>query len=167
MSTQLCPTCDQTLNHAGPCDPPWCPRLASKQQPTPRKNNSAAHSDMVADIRLALGQEPDCVGWPMQPGGIADSTGRPMRCGPTGMTDLIYVVRMRVFVLPQTPLQRSTRFDLGRLMGIEVKTGSGKLSAEQKMWHALVRRFGGFACEVRSVDDARAALSRARLGMNS
>ena len=46
-------------------------------------------------------------------------------------------------------------------------TGRGVLSPDQRMWHALVRRFGGFACEVRSVDDAKAALVRCRMGLDS
>jgi hypothetical protein len=56
---------------------------------------------------------------------------------------------------------------LGRFCGLEVKTGTGRLSAEQRMFHNLVRRFGGFATEVRSVDDAKAAIVRCKMGMDS
>lgn len=129
-------------------------------QPTPRPNNSAAHTALVAQIRLALGQDPDVVGWPFQPGGVHDSTGKPMRCGPVGLTDLVYIVRMQVRLAERYIM-------IGRFCGLEVKTGAGRLSAEQRMFHNLVRRFGGFASEVRSVDDAKAAICRCKMGLDS
>ena len=52
----------------------------------------------------------------------------------------------------------------GRLVSLEVKTESGRVSPEQELWLAMIRRFGGFAAVVRSVDDALAALDRARAG---
>jgi hypothetical protein len=56
---------------------------------------------------------------------------------------------------------------LGRFVGFEGKTGRGQLTIEQRRWHSLVRSMGGFATEFRSVDDARAGLARARMGMSS
>jgi hypothetical protein len=48
---------------------------------------------------------------------------------------------------------------------LEVKRAKGGvLSARQKLFLALVRRMGGFAAAVRSVEEARAALERARRG---
>lgn len=110
-------------------------------------NNSSGHSALVSAIRLELGREPDLTLWPVQPGGVADATGRPMRCGPVGMSDLIGILA-----------------PAGRWIGLEVKTGKGKLRPDQVLWLDLIRRRGGFASEVRSVDDARAALQRARRG---
>ena len=37
----------------------------------------------------------------------------------------------------------------------------GRATPEQRLWLDLVRRHGGFAAIVRSVDDARAAIARA------
>jgi hypothetical protein len=133
-------------------------------------NNSSAHTAMVNAIRLELGQEPDLTLWAMQPGGVADATGRPMRCGPTGMADLCGVLAMDVvlYSLPGHPrATRPTVFTFGRWFCLEVKTGRGVLSPEQRMWHNLIRLRGGFACEVRSVDDAKAALVRCRMGLDS
>ena len=110
-------------------------------------NNSCAHSALVSAIRLELGREPDLTLWPVQPGGIPDGTGRPMRCGPVGMSDLIGILA-----------------PIGRWFALEVKTGGGKLRTDQVLWIELIRRRGGFATEVRSVEDARAALARARRG---
>lgn len=49
----------------------------------------------------------------------------------------------------------------GRFFALEVKTPTGRATADQEKWLALVRRFGGFACVVRSVDEALAAVERA------
>ena len=110
-------------------------------------NNSSGHSALVSAIRLELGREPDLTLWPVQPGGIHDGSGRPMRCGPVGMSDLIGILA-----------------PAGRWIGLEVKTGKGKLRPDQVLFHDLLRSRGGFCCVVRSVEDARAALDRARRG---
>jgi hypothetical protein len=52
----------------------------------------------------------------------------------------------------------------GRFVALEVKAATGRASPEQRQWLDLVRRNGGFACVVRSVDEARAAIARARTG---
>jgi hypothetical protein len=52
----------------------------------------------------------------------------------------------------------------GRFVALEVKAAAGRTSPEQRQWLDLVRRNGGFACVVRSVDEARAAIARARKG---
>lgn len=113
-------------------------------------NNSSAHTALVQNIRLALGNEQDLTLWPMQPGGVADATGRPMRCGPNGMADLCGILA------PQ-----------GRWFCLEAKTGAGKQRPDQIMWGNLIRKRCGFYAVVRSVEDATAALARARLGFSS
>lgn len=52
----------------------------------------------------------------------------------------------------------------GRLISLECKSETGRLTDEQDKWLRMVRRMGGFACVVRSVAEARAALKRAREG---
>lgn len=134
-----CEHCELCLNEPPP--------IAQPEPATPRRNNNGNHSALIASIRLELGRDPDLTLWPVQPGGIPDGTGRPMRCGPVGMSDLIGILA------PQ-----------GRWICLEVKTGKGKLRPDQVLWIDLIRRRGGFAAEVRSVEEARDALSRARRG---
>lgn len=55
-------------------------------------------------------------------------------------------------------------YKIARFVSLEVKTETGKTTQEQDLWLALVRAFGGFACVVRSVDEALAAIERARNG---
>ena len=107
-------------------------------------NHSTAHTSLVRSIRLAAGALPDVVLWPVLPGGVADASGRPIRCGPVGMSDLIGIVQG------------------GRWIAIEVKTGRGTLTPDQERWQALIRKMGGVAVVARSVDDAMRAIEEAR-----
>jgi len=52
----------------------------------------------------------------------------------------------------------------GRFVALEIKTDRGQLTDDQERFLNLVRRRGGFATVVRSVDDARAAIDRACSG---
>lgn len=52
----------------------------------------------------------------------------------------------------------------GRFFALEIKTAKGKLEPDQRLWLEIVRRRGGFAACVHSVDEAFAALERAERG---
>jgi hypothetical protein len=54
----------------------------------------------------------------------------------------------------------------GRLFCLEVKTPKGRTTSEQLAWLQSVHRWGGFACVVRSITDAIAALERAEQGLH-
>jgi len=107
-------------------------------------------------IRLALGEEPDLVLWRLQPGGLSDATGRPIRCAPPGTADLCGILSLSV-----------SGHRIGRWFSLEVKTRTGRVRPAQAQWGRLVRSFGGFYAVVRSVEDARAALAAARRGAKS
>ena len=97
------------------------------------------------EIRLALSDEPGLVLWRNNVG-IADQRGARVRYGlAVGSADLIGCLN-------------------GRFVALEVKTSTGRATPEQRLWLDLVRRHGGFAAIVRSTDDARAAIARARTG---
>lgn len=55
----------------------------------------------------------------------------------------------------------------GRFFALEVKTPTGRVRAEQKMWAEAVRGAGGFVAVVRSTDDAVMAVHRALDGADS
>lgn len=118
-----------------------------------RQAAGAAHSKLVADIRLDLGLVPDLVLWQnVQAAGDVwvPETGatRHIRAGlAKGCSDLIGCLD-------------------GRFLALEAKTGTGRLTSDQEQFGAVVRAKGGFACVVRSVDEARAAIARARAGAN-
>jgi len=52
----------------------------------------------------------------------------------------------------------------GRLLALELKTRSGKVSEDQRLFLQLVRTAGGFAAVVRSVEEAVGAVDRACRG---
>jgi hypothetical protein len=97
------------------------------------------------EIRLALSDEPGLVLWRNNTG-VAEHRGARVRYGlAVGSADLVGCLR-------------------GRFVALEVKTPTGRATQEQRQWLAVVRLHGGFAAVVRSVDEARAAIARARLG---
>lgn len=98
------------------------------------------------EIRLALGRERDLALW-RNSAGVAEAHGRKIRFGlVTGASDLIGIGPG------------------GRFFALEVKTPTGRPTPEQLQFIELIRSRGGFACIVRSVEDARSALERARRG---
>jgi hypothetical protein len=98
-------------------------------------------------IRLAVGQLSDVVIWRNE-SGVAEHHGRYVRYGLCkGSADLIGIL------VPQ-----------GRFLAFEVKTPRGRLREEQKLFLGLVRRAGGFACVVTSVEESLDAIARARDG---
>lgn len=98
-------------------------------------------------IRLALSDEPGLVLWRNNVG-VAEHYGKRgvtfTRYGlAPGSADLVGVLN-------------------GRFFALEVKTATGRVGAEQRLWMNLVRSVGGFAAVARSVEDARAAVVAAR-----
>lgn len=83
-------------------------------------------------------------------------------CMGFGAPDLVGIVSLDMW----RPVYgaRLDAMTIGRLFGLEVKTGRGRPSPEQIAWMGVVRRRGGFVAVVRSVEDARAALERCRTG---
>lgn len=101
-------------------------------------------------IRLALGRMTDLVLW-RNSTGVARTEDRVMRYGLcVGSSDLVGILAPS-----------------GRFLALEVKTPIGRLTLEQRQFLELVRRRGGFACVVRSVEEAVAAIHRARAGASS
>jgi hypothetical protein len=109
-----------------------------------------AERDVQHAIRLALGRMTDVVLW-RNSTGVARPNDRVVRYGLcVGSSDLIGILAPS-----------------GRFIALEVKMPVGRLTLEQRQFLELVRRRGGFACVVRSVDDAVAAMDRARAGASS
>lgn len=140
-----------------------------------RKATTPAESESVilADIRLALGQDPRVVLWRNTSGKFLADFGakgtRPVSTGLTvGASDLIGMVKCDVVKLP--PMDQdgyasmAYRQTIARFLALEVKTTTGRERPEQKLFRDLVNNMGGFAAVVRSVDDARDAVERAARG---
>lgn len=121
------------------------PKLPAKPE---RKVREA---DVQDAIRLALGRDPRVVLWRNNVGAVSqvsdDGETRWIKygVGGDGGSDLIGICA-------------------GRFFALEVKSRTGRYSDAQLTFMALVRAKGGFACGVRSVEDALAAVARCLSG---
>jgi hypothetical protein len=112
-------------------------------------NHNEAHSHLVRELRLNLGNLPGVVLWPNQTG-VATFGKAKVKYGlAKGSADLVGILAPS-----------------GRWIAIEVKTGDAVTTPEQVLFLALVRRQGGFACVVRSLEEGFAAIERARQGLS-
>lgn len=102
-------------------------------------------------VRLALGKVNDLVLWRNNVGVAQHWNGREVETVKYGLAngsaDLVGLLAPS-----------------GRWVALEVKAPKGRTTDEQGRWLALVRKMGGFACVVHSVEEALAALDRARTG---
>lgn len=120
-------------------------------------------SVLQAEIRLALGRDPSLVLWRNSTGTAAHLNPRTNRTTTVryglavGSADLVGILSIDV-AIGGAPTR------VGRFVALEIKTETGRVRPEQTQWLALVRSRGGFAAVVRSVDEARAAIERARTG---
>lgn len=110
-------------------------------------NHNEAHSALVRELRLNLGNLPGVVLWPNQ-SGVATFGKAKVKYGlAKGSADLVGILAPS-----------------GRWVALEVKTGDATTTPEQILFLALIRKQGGFACVVRSLEEGFAAIERARKG---
>lgn len=131
----------------------------------PKRRGPNPETPIVANIRIALGMEPDLHLMRNHVGGSAEynieaDEVRHQRFGlAKGSTDLVGILRR-----PMIDARTGQRVTVGTWFCLEVKTPVGRLSDDQKRWHRLARLFGAFVAIARNDNEARAALARARTG---
>lgn len=135
-------------------------------------DRSAAHRKLVAEIRKDLGRDKDLMLELNAKGQMVNGELRMMPSfGGAGALDLVGTLTVEVcrpvklaiaggYVLADE--HRICTF--ARWIELEIKTGNAKPTKEQLMRIDLVRRRGGFATVLHSVEEARAAIERARRG---
>lgn len=117
------------------------------------RTRNPSETEIMREILAALGAQPDLYIMRNQVGGaerfdVETNEVRHERYGlAPGSSDLVAILAPK-----------------GRWFCLEVKTATGRVDEEQTKWLARMRRFGAFACVVRSVEEAVAALERARAG---
>jgi len=107
------------------------------------------HTRLVNETRLDLGMEPDFTMWLNAKVTYVDGQPRAKPGLGKGSSDLIGILS-----------------PAGRIVALEAKTGDAKPTKEQVLFMALIRKRGGFAAIFHTVEEARAALDRARNGMH-
>lgn len=126
--------------------------------------------EILHAIMVALSAAHDVALWRNHTGQveIVDENGvRPQRFGVGGKggADILGIVRVEPRCEICETAREYCRPDLiGRFFALEVKTPTGWIRPEQIQFLNLVRGLGGFGAVVRSVDEALAALDRARNG---
>lgn len=117
-------------------------------------------SALQRDVRLHLGQKPDLIIWRNNAGRVFNEESQQWiqygLC--VGSSDLIGVLTVPC----EWPLQC-----LGRFFAAEIKTRTGRVTPEQDAFLALVNAKGGYACVIRSVEEAEEHYQRARKGLNA
>lgn len=125
------------------------------------KPRGESEADIQQAIRLALGLEPDLVLLRNNIGAaVHHDSGRPVQYGVGGKggSDLIG------FLTVPVTLANGRQTKMARWIALEVKKPGGRVSAEQWGFIEMNRHGYAFAAIVYSVEDARAAIQRAREG---
>jgi len=125
--------------------------MAAKKRPG--KPPSPLETSIQADIRLALGCEPDFTLWRNNTGVAQHWSERQQR-----------LYRVRYGLLRGSADLIGILGPAGLFCALEVKRQGKQPTEEQRMFLDLVRGRGGAACVVDSVESARSALARFRAG---
>ena len=150
------------LGELGPLeDAPRFADVAPRQRSRkPARQGEGALSDA---IRAALAHEPGLLLFRNSQAAMRKGS-RVYRGGlGNGSADLVGVLSLDVALVTNGGHMQS-RMMLGRFVALEVKRPGEQATEEQAAWLASVRTRGGFASVVCSVDEARAAIVRARTG---
>ncbi len=101
---------------------------------------NAAHNDLLNEVRLYIAQIGGLAVKVDVPGLLFDRHGNKVKLGTKGTSDSLNCIK-------------------GRYVAVEVKTGSGSLSTEQRNFGKAVERAGGIFITARSVDDVQNRLT--------
>ena len=133
----------------------------------PRRDRALRESDIIASIRRKVGSLPWVVLWRNNTGSLPDARGILVHFGLCkGSSDFIGIVQVTAGPSSVTD-EDGCSYDveplfLGRFFALEVKKPGERPRDAQDTFLKLVRKMGGFAAWVNNVDDAMAALERAR-----
>lgn len=113
--------------------------------------SSPSEHEIQQRIRLACGRGTVRL-WRNNTGALVDQQGRFVRFGLCkGSSDLIGLRSLEV--TPEMVGQRLAQF-----VALEVKTGSGTVSTDQRAFLQLVQQLGGLGAVCRSIEEARTVL---------
>jgi len=144
-------------------------KVKPKRGPTKatRQAASAKHSALVKIILQRLAYEPGLKLWPLRQFAGSPRVGtHPVFWGLVqGASDILGCLAFNAVQRHETGFLN--RVEIGRFFALEVKTGKAKQKPGQREFERDVRDVGGFYAVVHSVDEALAALERARRGETS
>lgn len=132
-------------------------------------------AEILADVMREVGSRADCRIWRSNTGTAKSRSGRFVRFGIKGQTDITGVLRIErnaaleaLVRLAQTArriedveILRRALQPAGRLLVIEVKSETGRLTKEQKIFREVVEAFGGLYILAHSAEEAVNAVEAA------
>lgn len=121
------------------------------------KTSSPSEAVIQHSVRLAIGGDPRAVVWRNNIGTARHFNAPGDQC-PNCKCKLD--IRRVEYGLTKGSADLIGLTDSGRFIGLEIKSASGRISPEQKMWLELVRSKGGIAEVVRSPEEALAILEK-------
>ena len=131
----------------------------------PRVHRRNETRDLTKPILAALNSLPGVRVSRNNTGVLKDERGVPVRYGlGLGSADLVGIVSCRYCIAHIT--YYGDVVEVGRAFALEVKWPGEKPTADQVRWLASVRRLGGFACVVHSIEEATSAAARCRDGLS-
>ena len=101
-------------------------------------NNTLRHNKLLDDILFHIGSSKNIRLWVRV---VGFDEKRKIKYGIPGESDLQGII-----------------YPGGRMLSIEVKTGKGRLTGEQKRWRNMILKFGGIHIVARSVEEVLAEL---------
>lgn len=126
-----------------------------------RKERSELEGDIQSAVRDFLAREPDVTIFRNAQVYVTFESGHRARTGlGAGSADLVGSLTVQIERSGVASLE-VIRF--ARALGVEIKKPGEYLDHKQKIWHAAMARAGWIVGVVRSVDDARELLRKARL----
>lgn len=136
-------------------------------------------AQILADIMLSVGSRPDCRIWRSNTGTAKSKDGkRFVRFGLKGTSDILGLLKIErtaaleslerfvhlattARLLEDIEVLRRALFPFGRLLAIEAKSETGRLTKEQRVFRGVVESFGGLYILARSEADAVNAVEAA------
>lgn len=127
------------------CDPSinCCGKDELEKQRIRRINNPHSEAEIQREILVAFGARSDLRIWRANTGKAFNPSGRLVTFGVPGQPDIM-----------------GLRLPHGQLIGIEVKSATGKQRADQASFQAMMERFGGLYILARSVADVECVLGK-------
>jgi hypothetical protein len=127
----------------------------------PKRKGPPKETAIMLAILEAVNRLPWCTQWRCNTGGFTDRNGRHVTAGlGNGCPDLVGGVEVYV----STDRATHTETVVERFVCLEVKRPGERVKpgSDQQLWHDERRRHGAFVAVVHSVEEALAAIERAR-----
>jgi hypothetical protein len=121
------------------------------------KDNTVEHSNLRIKLEKLFGLDKDVLTWNSPVGlfvpWVRRFAARPIEVGITGQADVFAVVK--VCITPEMVGKNVAAF-----VGLECKTGTGRLNPDQKRWKEKIESLGGAYFVVREIEGTKEKIEK-------